>query len=80
MLEHRRDLARPISNVYHPDIQTFSQLVMTESKAVKPTLVRIPDELKTWLKREAEKNDRSLNGEIIARLQESREKQKKDRS
>ena len=33
-----------------------------------PTPVRIPDDLKTALKTEAAANDRSLNGEILARL------------
>lgn len=33
-----------------------------------PTPVRIPDDLKAALKTEAAANDRSLNGEILARL------------
>lgn len=33
-----------------------------------PTPVRIPDDLKAALKTEAIANDRSLNGEILARL------------
>ncbi|MEH3087685.1 MAG: Arc family DNA-binding protein [Xylophilus ampelinus] len=33
-----------------------------------PTPVRIPDDLKSILKAAAVENDRSLNGEILARL------------
>lgn len=33
-----------------------------------PTPVRIPPDFKAQLKAEAEANDRSLNGEILARL------------
>ncbi|MGC3984798.1 MAG: Arc family DNA-binding protein [Pseudorhodoferax sp.] len=36
-----------------------------------PTPVRIPDDLKGLLKAEAVANDRSLNGEILARLRQS---------
>lgn len=36
-----------------------------------PTPVRIPDELKEQLKAQAVANDRSLNGEILARLRAS---------
>lgn len=36
-----------------------------------PTPVRIPDELKEQLKALAVANDRSLNGEILARLRTS---------
>jgi hypothetical protein len=41
-------------------------------------MVRVPDELKCWLKQEAEKNRRSLNGELLVRLEESRSQQVKD--
>lgn len=44
---------------------------------IKPTLVRIPADLKAWLKAQAEKNFRSVNGEIVARLQESMQREKK---
>lgn len=37
-----------------------------------PSPVRIPEELKQWLKHKAVDNFRSLNGEIIARLEQSR--------
>lgn len=38
-------------------------------------LVRIPDELKCWLKHEAVDNRRSLNSEVLVRLEESRKQQ-----
>ena len=47
------------------------------AEEIKPTLVRIPAELKTWLKEQAEKNFRSVNGEIVARLQESKDREVK---
>lgn len=45
---------------------------MQSSKKMAPSPVRIPDELKQWLKHKAVDNFRSLNGEIIARLEQSR--------
>ncbi|WP_225782637.1 Arc family DNA-binding protein [Xenophilus sp. Marseille-Q4582] len=41
---------------------------MTDRHQLAPTPVRIPDDLKAQLKAEAIANDRSLNGEILARL------------
>lgn len=38
----------------------------------KPLGVRMPDELKQWLKHQAVDNRRSLNAEILVRLEESR--------
>ncbi|WP_212644892.1 Arc family DNA-binding protein [Delftia sp. PE138] len=40
-------------------------------RQIPPTPVRIPDELKEQLKAQAIANDRSLNGEILARLRAS---------
>lgn len=37
----------------------------------KPTYVRLPPELKSRLEREAERNSRTLTGEIIHRLRQS---------
>lgn len=37
-----------------------------------PTPIRMADDLKEWLKVEAAANQRSLNGEVIARLEASR--------
>lgn len=38
-----------------------------------PTPIRLSDEMKNWLREEAEHNHRSLNGEVIARLEASRQ-------
>ena len=40
-----------------------------------PLGIRIPPELRKWLKHQAVENDRSLNSEIIARLRQSRTQQ-----
>lgn len=40
----------------------------TDRHQLTPTPVRIPDDMKGVLKAEAVANDRSLNGEILARL------------
>lgn len=50
---------------------------MDQAEKIKPTLVRIPDDLKEWLKKRAAENFRSMNGEIVARLQESKNKEVK---
>ncbi len=42
---------------------------------MKPLGVRIPDELRQWLKHSAVDNRRSLNTEIVVRLEESRRRQ-----
>lgn len=43
-------------------------MTKTDRHQLQPTPVRIPPELKTLLQAEAAANDRSLNGEILARL------------
>lgn len=43
-----------------------------KNEARKPLGVRMPDELKQWLKHQAVDNRRSLNAEIVLRLEESR--------
>lgn len=48
---------------------------MAEEEPIKPTGVRIPPDLRKWLKHEAVDNMRSLNSEIVARLEESRAQQ-----
>lgn len=45
---------------------------MQGNKTRTPTPVRLPDELRQWLKHKAIDNFRSLNGEIVARLEQSR--------
>lgn len=41
---------------------------MKLSRDVKQTKYRIPDEMLTFLKKQAEKNFRSVNAELLARL------------
>jgi hypothetical protein len=43
------------------------------TKQIAPTPVRLPAELKDWVKARAKKNLRSLNAEIIALLIRARE-------
>lgn len=47
------------------------------TRNIKPLGVRLPEELKQWLKDQAEKNMRSLNSELVMRLQASRDNQEK---
>lgn len=47
----------------------------TAQKQPVPTPVRLPDDLKIWLKHKAVDNDRSLNQEISGRLVESRKRE-----
>ncbi|WP_426715587.1 Arc family DNA-binding protein [Chromobacterium violaceum] len=42
---------------------------------IKPTPVRIEDEMKQWLRHRAVDNRRSLNSEILIRLAESRKRE-----
>lgn len=42
------------------------------SRHIKPIGMRIPEELRIWLREQATANHRSLNGEIVARLEHSR--------
>lgn len=43
-----------------------------DPKPLPPTGVRIPDDLRDWLRQQAAENSRSLNQEIIHRLKHSR--------
>lgn len=43
-------------------------MTKSDRHQLDPTPVRIPEDLKAALKTEAAANDRSLNGEILARL------------
>lgn len=47
----------------------------TDRHQLPPTPIRIPSNLKGWLKDEAAANQRSLNGEVIHRLEQSRTQQ-----
>lgn len=45
---------------------------MKGNRFVSPSPVRLPEDLKQWLKHKAVDNFRSLNSEIVARLEQSR--------
>lgn len=45
---------------------------MHDKRPFAPSPVRMPEELKQWLKHKAVDNFRSLNSEIVARLERSR--------
>lgn len=45
---------------------------MQGKKTLAPSPVRLPEDLKQWLKHKAIDNFRSMNSEIIARLEQSR--------
>jgi len=47
---------------------------MKDARQIQPTPVRLPDDLKVWIKHKAIDNHRSMNSEIIARLEESRKR------
>lgn len=44
---------------------------------IPPFGVRMPPELKDWLSEQARQSRRSLNGEIVKRLEESRVREKR---
>lgn len=48
---------------------------MVAVKQLPITPLRLPPDLKIWLKHQATNNRRSLNAEIIVRLEESRQKE-----
>lgn len=45
---------------------------MKDARQIPPISMRIPDDLKTWLKHQAIDNRRSLNSELLSRLEQSR--------
>jgi len=45
---------------------------------LSPSPMRLPQELKNWLKHQAIDNHRSFNGEVLARLEQSRLQQEKN--
>ena len=51
------------------------QADMSKSMTQKltPTPVRMPDDLRRWLQQQARQNHRSLNGEIVHRLEQTRQ-------
>lgn len=48
---------------------------MTVGRESPAVMVRMPDELKLWLKHQAIDNRRSLNSEVLLRLEQSRSQQ-----
>lgn len=48
---------------------------MEGNSKLAPSPVRLPPNLKDWLKHQATKNMRSMNSEVVARLEESRTRQ-----
>lgn len=48
---------------------------MEKQSQPKPTPVRMPDELRIWLKHQCIDNRRSLNAEIVQRLEQSQRQQ-----
>ncbi|MBJ2155300.1 Arc family DNA-binding protein [Variovorax sp. IB41] len=48
---------------------------MRGNSKLAPSPVRLPQDLKNWLKHQAIDNKRSMNGEVVARLEESRARQ-----
>lgn len=68
----------------HYNIFGICRLINRENLTVgentsKPLGVRLPDELKQWLKHRAVDNHRSLNAEINVRLEESRRREESGR-
>lgn len=49
---------------------------MKDARQITQTPVRLPADLKRWLQHEAIDNHRSLNGEIVYRLEQLRAQQK----
>jgi hypothetical protein len=45
---------------------------MEGARKINPLQVRLPPDLREWLKQEAEINHRSMNSEIVLRLEASR--------
>lgn len=48
---------------------------MDKPKLSTPLAVRVPCSLREWLKAQAQRSHRSLNGEIVFRLEQSRSQQ-----
>lgn len=44
---------------------------------IPPFGLRLPPDLKAWLQEQADKNHRSLNGEITKRLEDSRREERR---
>lgn len=53
-------------------------MVTASEKPTATTTVRIPEELGQWLRHKAVDNFRSLSGEIVARLEQTRRQEEKE--
>lgn len=53
-------------------------MVTSSEKPSATTTVRIPEELGQWLRHKAVDNFRSLSGEIVARLEQTRRLEEKE--
>lgn len=51
---------------------------MQETRKVAPLPLRLPQELKAWIRDQAVSNHRSMTGEVIKRIEESRARQLKE--
>ncbi|MEJ1465008.1 MAG: Arc family DNA-binding protein [Candidatus Sedimenticola sp. (ex Thyasira tokunagai)] len=47
---------------------------MKDARQIPPMRVRLPEDLKAYIKKKAEKNMRSINSEVVMRLEESRKR------
>ncbi len=53
---------------------------MSKAEPIKQTPIRIPDDLRIWLKHQSIDNRRSLTAEIVHRLDRSRQQQEETRA
>ena len=51
-----------------------------KKKQIASSQFRIPADLVVWLREKAENNTRTMNGELVARLKESRQREEKEAS
>lgn len=49
-----------------------------KKKQIASSQFRIPADLAEWLREKAEENTRTMNGELVARLKESRQREEKE--
>lgn len=49
--------------------------MMQHARQIAPSPLRLPDDLKVWLKHQAIDNRRSFNSEVLTRLEASRRQQ-----
>lgn len=53
---------------------------MTTQKVQSPAVIRMPLALREWLKQCANDNHRSFSGEVIHRLQQSRQREEQEKT